>query len=44
VIRSFGGQMHCESVEGEWTRFSLEFPARRAESLSRGERTQAPAA
>jgi hypothetical protein len=44
VIHSFGGQMRCESLEGEWTRFSLEFPARRAATTSRGERAQAPAA
>jgi two-component system, CAI-1 autoinducer sensor kinase/phosphatase CqsS len=44
VIRSFGGQMRCESVEGEWTRFSLEFPVRRAARVPRGERAGAPAA
>lgn len=44
VIRSFGGQMRCDSVEGEWTRFSLEFPVRRAIAPPRGERARAPAA
>jgi len=28
VIRSFGGQMRCDSVEGRYTTFALEFPAR----------------
>jgi two-component system, CAI-1 autoinducer sensor kinase/phosphatase CqsS len=27
VMRSFGGQISCESVEGEYTEFTLEFPA-----------------
>jgi signal transduction histidine kinase len=27
VVQSFGGQVGCQSVEGEWTRFHLEFPA-----------------
>lgn len=44
VIRSFGGQMRCESLEGEWTRFSLEFPLRRAAPVPRGERANASAA
>jgi signal transduction histidine kinase len=44
VVRSFGGQMRCESVEGEWTRFSLEFPVPRATAESRSERARAPAA
>lgn len=43
VIRSFGGQMRCESVEGEWTRFSLEFPVR-PPAPARGERAGAEAA
>lgn len=44
VVRSFGGQMRCESVEGEWTRFSIEFPVSRAAPESRSERARAPAA
>lgn len=43
VVRSFGGQMHCQSVEGEWTRFSIEFPALPESTASRGERAKAPA-
>lgn len=27
VVRSFGGQMRCDSVEGRYTTFTLEFPA-----------------
>lgn len=44
VIRSFGGQMRCESVEGEWTRFSLEFPVRRASPAPHRARAQASVA
>lgn len=44
VIRSFGGQMRCESVEGRYTTFALAFPAPRPTPLSRSERARAPAA
>lgn len=44
VIRSFGGQMRCDSVEDQWTRFSMEFPAVRAVPPAQGERAQAPVA
>jgi hypothetical protein len=44
AIQSFGGQMRCDSKEGEWTRFAMEFPAARAKPQARGERAQAPAA
>jgi two-component system, CAI-1 autoinducer sensor kinase/phosphatase CqsS len=43
VIRSFGGQMRCESIEGEWTRFSMEFPALRPVPAARGEQARAAA-
>jgi len=43
VIRSFGGRMQCESVEGQWTRFSLEFPARLPDP-ARAERARAESA
>jgi signal transduction histidine kinase len=44
VIRSFGGQMRCDSVEGEWTRFSMEFPALRSAPPPHGAQARAPAA
>jgi two-component system CAI-1 autoinducer sensor kinase/phosphatase CqsS len=44
VVKSFGGQMRCQSMEGEWTRFSVEFPVRRGETASGGGRARAPAA
>ncbi|MES2938063.1 MAG: HAMP domain-containing sensor histidine kinase [Pseudomonadota bacterium] len=34
AVRSFGGRMHCSSVEGEYTTFSLEFPPQPATAFS----------
>jgi len=36
VIRSFGGQMRCDSVEGRYTTFALEFPALRVAPIPGG--------
>ncbi|MBG9387157.1 sensor histidine kinase [Caenimonas aquaedulcis] len=44
VVQSFGGQMRCESREGEWTRFTLEFPLAGSTAAARGQRAQVPAA
>ncbi len=44
VVRSFGGQMRCDSVEGQWTRFSMEFPAVRATPPAVRERARVPVA
>lgn len=35
VIESFGGRMQCESVEREFTRFTMEFPRLRGEPSQR---------
>lgn len=45
VLRSFDGQMRCESVEGEYTMFTLEFPAEPRADTARGAHAEAaPAA
>jgi two-component system, CAI-1 autoinducer sensor kinase/phosphatase CqsS len=33
AIKSFNGHIHCESVQGEYTKFTLSLPARKSSSM-----------
>jgi signal transduction histidine kinase len=44
VMSSFGGRMRCESIEGQYTLFAMEFPAELPAAEPRGEHPVALAA
>lgn len=44
VIAAFGGHMRCESVEGQYTTFVLDFPPRLPATAARNKQVHAPIA